>query len=113
YALAHYLKNPDRYLALSGFYQAKRDQFRDGLASSRLRLLSSQGTYFQCVDFSAVSSRDDAEFARWLVADIGVAAIPLSAFYRVPTSSPRGIVRFCFAKKGTTLSSAINKLLAV
>ena len=113
YALAHYLENPRPYLALSSFYQAKRDLFRDRLASSRLRLLPSCGTYFQCADFSAVSSRDDAEFARWLTTDVGVAAIPLSAFYREPRSAPSGIIRFCFAKKDATLLSAVNKLLTV
>ena len=111
HAIAAYMENPDPYLGLPAFYQKKRDQFRAGLASSRLRLLPSNGTYFQCVDYSAVSSMSEGDFATWLTTEIGVAAIPVSAFYRTPRES--GVVRFCFAKKEATLASALEKLAKV
>ena len=108
HGLAHYMADPTPYLELPAFYQRKRDLFRAGLASSRFRLLPSDGTYFQCVDYSAISSLREAEFAKWLTSEIGVAAIPVSAFYNQPKES--GIVRFCFAKKDETLRNALNKL---
>jgi len=111
HALAAYMADPSPYLDLPAFYQRKRDLFRDGLAGSRFRLLPSDGTYFQCVDYSAISSMPENEFARWLTAEIGVAAIPVSAFYGTPRES--GIVRFCFAKRDETLREALQKLAKV
>jgi methionine aminotransferase len=111
HGLAAYMNNPQPYLSLSAFYQQKRDYFRAGLAGSRLRLLPADGTYFQCVDYSAVASISEIEFATWLTTEIGVAAIPVSAFYRTPKES--SIVRFCFAKKEATLASAIDRLLKI
>ena len=107
-ALADYLANPAPYLQLSAFYQAKRDLFRAGLADSRLRLLPSSGSYFQCVDISAVSDLNEADFCQWLTREIGVAAIPLSAFYE--GGFDQRVVRFCFAKKDETLRAAIERL---
>ena len=108
YGIARYMVNPAPYLDLPAFYQRKRDLFRGGLAGSRFKLLPSDGTYFQCVDYSAISSMPEADFAKWLTAEIGVAAIPVSAFYGEPRES--GIVRFCFAKKDETLHSALERL---
>lgn len=109
HGLANYMRDPAPYLELPAFYQRKRDLFRDGLENSRLRLLPSDGTYFQCVDYSAISNLNEAGFSQFLTAEIGVAAIPVSAFYHQPKES--GIVRFCFAKKDATLQTAL-KLLA-
>ncbi|MGH8806517.1 MAG: pyridoxal phosphate-dependent aminotransferase [Noviherbaspirillum sp.] len=111
YGLAHYMENPAPYLDLPAFYQRKRDLFRDGLKASRFKLLPSDGTYFQCVDYSAISPMPEVEFVKWLTAEIGVAAIPVSAFYNQPRES--GIVRFCFAKKEETLRSALARLSKV
>lgn len=108
HGIARFLANPAPYLDLPAFYQRKRDLFRDGLTSTRFRLLPSDGTYFQCVDYSAISSLPEAEFAKWLTAEIGVAAIPVSAFYSQPKES--GIIRFCFAKKDETLQMALERL---
>jgi methionine aminotransferase len=108
HGLARYMANPAPYLELPAFYQHKRDLFREGLASSRFKLLPSDGTYFQCVDYSAISPMSEADFSKWLTSEIGVAAIPVSAFYHQPRES--GIVRFCFAKKDETLRSALKKL---
>ncbi|AQV93414.1 methionine aminotransferase [Cupriavidus necator] len=108
YGLADYMADPAPYLQLPAFYQAKRDFFRAGLANSRFKLLPSDGTYFQCVDYSAISDLSEADFAMWLTREIGVAAIPVSAFYTQPRES--GVVRFCFAKKEETLALALERL---
>ena len=108
HGLAEYLRNPAPYLQLPAFYQAKRDLFRQGLEGSRLRLLPSTGSYFQCVDISAVSNLSESDFCHWLTREIGVAAIPLSAFYG--DSFDQRVVRFCFAKKDETLRTALQRL---
>lgn len=108
YGLAQYMTDPAPYLNLPAFYQAKRDFFRAGLANTRFRLLPSDGTYFQCVDYSAISDMSEADFSMWLTREIGVAAIPVSAFYSEPRES--GVVRFCFAKKEETLQLALDRL---
>lgn len=108
HGLATYLRNPAPYLQLPAFYQAKRDLFREGLAGSRLKLLPSTGSYFQCVDISAVSDLNESDFCQWLTREIGVAAIPLSAFYG--DGFDQRVVRFCFAKKDDTLRAALERL---
>jgi methionine aminotransferase len=108
YGLATYMADPRPYLDLPAFYQRKRDLFRDGLSGTRFRLLPSEGTYFQLADYSAISDLPEAEFAKWLTTEIGVAAVPLSAFYADPVE--HGIVRFCFAKKDETLALALERL---
>lgn len=108
YGLATYMANPLPYLELPAFYQRKRDLFRTGLAATKFRLLPSEGSYFQCVDISAVSSLGEADFCRWLTSEIGVAAIPLSAFYG--NGFDQRVVRFCFAKRDETLHSALQRL---
>ena len=108
HGLATYLKDPAPYLQLPDFYQAKRDLFRQGLEGSRLRLLPSTGSYFQCVDISAVSDLNEADFCQWLTREVGVAAIPLSAFYG--DGFDQRVVRFCFAKQDDTLREALQRL---
>lgn len=111
HGLAEYLADPAPYLGLAAFYQRKRDLFREGLAASRLRLLPSQGTYFQCVDYSAVSDLPEEAFCRWLTAEVGVAAIPVSAFYA--DRREQQLARFCFAKQDATLARALERLAAL
>jgi len=115
HGLAHYLRDPAPYRDLPAFYQRKRDLFRDGLAKTRFRLLPSEGSYFQCVDISqlGVSERSlgEADFCKWLTSEIGVAAIPLSAFYA--DGFDQRVVRFCFAKKDETLAAALERLAAL
>jgi len=112
HALAAYMNNPAPYRDLPAFYQRKRDLFREGLATTRFRLLPGEGTYFQCVDISqlAVPERDlpEGDFCQWLTREIGVAAIPLSAFYG--NGFDQRVVRFCFAKKDETLREASKRL---
>jgi methionine aminotransferase len=111
HALAAYLADATPYLELSAFYQRKRDLFRDGLAATRLRVLPSEGTYFQCVDYAAVSDMAEEAFCRWLTTEIGVAAIPLSVFYAA--GFEQRIVRLCFAKRDETLRLALDRLAKV
>ncbi|HOX71596.1 MAG TPA: pyridoxal phosphate-dependent aminotransferase [Dokdonella sp.] len=102
-------KMPDHYLQLPAFYQARREYFRDLLAGTRFRLLPVAGAYFQLVDYSAISDKDDFSFCEWLVANAGVAAIPISAFYESPPPEMR-LIRFCFAKSDQILSAAAQRL---
>ena len=112
HALASYMANPAPYLELSAFYQRKRDLFREGLANTRFRMLAGEGTYFQCVDISGLTVPERAlpegDFCQWLTREIGVAAIPLSAFYG--NGFDQRVVRFCFAKKDDTLREALKRL---
>ncbi len=108
HGLTAYMKDATAYQQLSAFYQRKRDLFRDGLKRTKFRLLPGEGTYFQCVDISDVSELSEAEFCKWLTSEIGVAAIPLSAFYG--DGFDQRVVRFCFAKKDQTLQAALNRL---
>ncbi|MFO0296400.1 MAG: pyridoxal phosphate-dependent aminotransferase [Pseudomonadota bacterium] len=108
HALATYMQNPAPYLGLPAFYQRKRDLFLEGLRQTRLRPLHTAGTYFQCVDYSAVSDLPEADFCQWLTKEVGVAAIPLSAFYE--GGFEQGIARLCFAKKDETLQLALKQL---
>jgi methionine aminotransferase len=108
HGLAAYMADPEPYLALPAFYQRKRDLFRAGLANTRFKLLPGEGTYFQCVDISDVSDLSEAEFCQWLTREVGVAAIPLSAFYG--DGFDQRVVRFCFAKKDETLNAALERL---
>lgn len=112
WALADYLvADPQHYLDLPRFYQRKRDHFARALESSRFRLLPVEGAYFQLADYSAISSEDDQSFCRRLIAEHGVAAIPVSAFYESPPD--QRLVRFCFAKTEATLDAAAEKLCAI
>ena len=108
YGIAAYMADPTPYQQLPAFYQRKRDLFRSGLARTRFKLLPGEGTYFQCVNISDVSDLSETEFCKWLTSEIGVAAIPLSAFYG--SGFDQRVVRFCFAKKDETLNAALERL---
>jgi methionine aminotransferase len=111
HGIAEYLADPAPWRELSAFYQAKRDAFRAGLASTRFELLLCEGTYFQCVRYDAISDLPEAEFAQWLTREVGVAAIPVSAFLRRPAATR--VVRFCFAKREETLAAALERLTRI
>jgi len=108
HGLASYILDERPYLDLPAFYQRKRDLFRNGLAATRFKLLPCEGSYFQCVDISQVSDLHEADFCKWLTTEVGVAAIPLSAFYG--NGFDQRVVRFCFAKKDETLHAALERL---
>ena len=109
YALADFMKKPGWYDQLKALYQGKRDIFRQALAGSRFELLPCEGTYFQCVKYSAISDEGDRAFVERLTRDHGVAAIPVSAFY--PDGEDHGVIRFCFAKSAATLEQALERLI--
>ncbi|MFM6988616.1 MAG: pyridoxal phosphate-dependent aminotransferase [Arenimonas sp.] len=102
-------RHPEHHTELGAFYESKRDYLRTQLARTRLRPLPVPGGYFQLVDYSAISDLPDAEFARWLCVEKGVAAIPLSPFYERPPEGQR-LIRLCFAKNPETLDAAIARL---
>lgn len=110
--LSQYLQDPTPYLQLPDFYAQKRDHFREGLRALPFELLPCEGTYFQCVRYKSLewpnAPRHDAEFCTWLTREIGVAAIPMSAFYAQPIESQ--VIRFCFAKKQETMNDALVRL---
>jgi len=112
YGLAAYMADPRPYLQLPSFYQRKRDLFRAGLSKTKFSLLPSEGSYFQCarIDGLGVPEKNlsESEFCQWLTREIGVAAIPLSAFYA--DGFDQRIIRFCFAKKDETLQVALQRL---
>jgi methionine aminotransferase len=96
---------------LADFYQARRDRFCELLAPSRFRLKPSAGTYFQLVDYSAITDEADVDYARRLTREHGVAAIPVSVF--CAGEAPRHRLRFCFAKDPTTLEKAAETLCRI
>jgi methionine aminotransferase len=111
HALAAWLQDPRPWRDLPAFYQRKRDRFCAALAGSRFRLLPSRGTYFVLADYSAISGETEDVFVRQLIEHHGVAAIPVSAFYREVFDNR--VVRFCFAKRDETLDAAAAKLMTI
>lgn len=112
WAIAEYMDHyPEHYLDLPKFYQSKRDVFNSAMEDSGFRLKPSAGTYFQLADYSALSDMNDRDFSIYLTREIGVAAIPISAFYESPPDDR--IVRFCFAKQDSTIIEAANMLCGI
>lgn len=107
-AIAEYLKKPKHYLELPGLYQKKRDFFIDALSNSNFKIIPSEGTYFQLLDYSAISEERDVEFAKRLIVDHGLASIPISVFNINSKDSKK--LRFCFAKTQKTLKKATDIL---
>lgn len=112
WGLARHLGDPAPWQGLAAFYQAKRDRFRAGLAGTPLRPLACEGSYFQVVDTAGLAppwaGLTEAELARRLTVELGVAAIPMSAFHA--DGRDQGLLRFCFAKRDDTLDRALERL---
>ena len=112
YGLADFMQHTEAYTELPAFYQAKRDRFRAGLAQTNFKLVPCNGTYFQCADIDELKvperSLSEADFCKWLTTEVGVAAVPLSAFYGNNFDQRR--IRFCFAKQDATLDLALQRL---
>lgn len=108
-AIADYLDKEEHYRSLPDFYQAKRDLFCELVQPSRFELIPSAGTYFQLLKYETISSEHDLDFARRLTKDIGVASVPVSAFYHNKTD--HHYLRFCFAKSEDTLRQAAERLV--
>ena len=96
---------------MTSFYQAKRDRFLALIEGSRFRPLACRGTFFQVVDYSAITDERDADFAIRLTKEHGVAAIPISPF--LSGAEPGPVLRFCFAKRDETLEAAAERLQRV
>ena len=110
-AMAEYLRNENTYKSLPAFYQKKRDLFVDLIKDSRFKIIPSHGTYFQCLDYSAISDEPDFDFAKRLTAEHKIASIPLSPFFKDGRDDK--ILRFCFAKKEETLKKAAGILCKI
>jgi aspartate/methionine/tyrosine aminotransferase len=98
----------DYYLQLAANYQKRRDALLDVLARHHFTCYKPLGAYYIMTDISAFGFSNDVEFARYLVKDIGVAAVPGSSFYR--TDAGRTKLRFCFCKKDETLQEADRRM---
>jgi len=107
-ALAEYMQDADRHLRLAAFYQEKRDFFGQLMATTPFELLPCRGTYFQLASYQRISDLSDREFAEWMTRKIGVAVIPVSAFYA--NGRDDRVVRFCFAKQEGTLIEAAARI---
>jgi methionine transaminase len=97
--------------ALAPFYQEKRDLFLRLMEGSLFRPLTCQGTFFQMMDYSAITSERDSDFALRLISEHGVAAIPITPFLHGVDPGP--VIRFCFAKRTETLERAAERLRKV
>ncbi len=97
------------YAAFRAEYAERRELLRGILAGAGLTPLPTEGSYFIMADIAGTGFASDADFCRWLVRDVGVAAIPPSAFYAVPERAPL-LARFCFAKRRETLHAAGERL---
>ena len=108
HAYAEYLKDEKNYLNLPGFYQKKKDLFAGEMKKSRFEVLPCKGTYFQLLDYSDISDKNDMEFSEYLTKEVGIATIPLSPFYK--NGSDEKVIRVCFAKKDEVMVEAAKIL---
>jgi aminotransferase len=97
------------YEKLAREYLARRDRLLGILSSAGFRCFKPRGAYYIMTDISAFGFPDDLAFAKYLVKEIGVAAVPGSSFYRHPADG-RNHLRFTFCKKETTLQAAAERL---
>jgi len=111
HAYAEFMRQPRYYRELPAFYQSKRDLFLRLIAGSKFRPLKCRGTYYLMMDYSAISLEADIDFARRLLVENGVAAIPPSVFYH--ENDDHHVLRFCFAKTRQTLEAAAERLCAL
>jgi len=110
-ALAEYLKTPSHYLELSQLFQEKRDLFLNSIKTSKFKFKPSKGTYFQALDYSALTDENDFDLAIRLTKEKGIASIPISVFNE--NKLDEKMLRFCFAKTDDTLKRAaeiLNKI---
>ncbi|MFM9052406.1 MAG: methionine aminotransferase [Bacteroidota bacterium] len=107
YALTDFLSNRS-YLELPGFFQKKRDKFLELIAGTAFKYRPAGGSYFQLLNYSAITDEKDTDFAVRLTREAGIASIPVSVFYRKAPNDT--LLRFCFAKKDETLERAAERL---
>ena len=113
WAMAHALRLPDRYYAeLVGGYRRRRDRLCEGLAAAGLHVRIPDGTYFVCADIRSLGFTDDLDFCRRLPGEVGVAAIPTSAFCEPGPDATSHLVRFAFCKTDEELDAGIARLIS-
>lgn len=111
-AVAYGLAKDDAYFeSMRKNFARSRDRFTEGLRTLGFDVIPSQGTYFLNIDITPLNEPDDVAFCRRLVMEHGVAAIPVSAFYA--EGAVKNVVRFCFAKKDSTLDAGLERLADV
>lgn len=110
-AIAEYLKDKTNYEDLGFFYQKKRDHFVDLIKTSRFKIIPSHGTYFQLLDYSAITDESEIDFAIRMTKEYKLASIPVSVFYQKKIDNK--VLRFCFAKKDETLEKAAEVLCKI
>ncbi|WP_462219432.1 methionine aminotransferase [Ferruginibacter sp.] len=109
FALAEYLLHKEKYLQLGSFLQTKRDYFSRLMQQTKFKALPSHGSYFQLYSYDGISDESEKDLAIRLTKEYGVATIPTSVFYKNNTDNK--VLRFCFAKKESTLEEAVNRLI--
>jgi len=111
HAVAEFLNNKENYMQLPAFYQQKRDLFAGLVKDSRFKIIPSYGTYFQLLDYSAISDEKELDFATRITKEFGVASVPVSPFYH--DKQDNHVLRFCFAKTEETLVKAAGILCTI
>lgn len=111
HAIAEYIQDKNNYLELGAFYQQKRDYFLKLIAASRFKVIPASGTYFQVLDYSAISDEPEMDFAVRLTREHGIASVPNSYFYNKAQNNQT--LRFCFAKNNETLEKAAEVLCQI
>jgi methionine aminotransferase len=106
--IAEFIQDKNAFLSLSGYIQKKRDHFRELMKATPFKCIPSHGSYFECYSYADFSDEKDMDLAIRLTKDYGITAIPVSAFYK--NGEDNKVLRFCFAKKETTLERAVEKL---
>jgi methionine transaminase len=109
FALAEFILKKENYLQLGAFLQQKKDHFQQLMQQTKFKALPSYGSYFQLYSYDGISDANEKDFAIHITKEYGVATIPTSAFYKDATDNK--VLRFCFAKKESTLEDAVNRLI--
>ncbi len=108
YAFAEYIQNPEHYINIASMYESKRNLFLEALKPGKFKAAPAQGSYFQLLNYTGISKKNEMKFAEELCRKHGVASIPVSVFYHKPLE--QFVLRFCFAKNEETLLKAAEKL---
>lgn len=111
YALSEFLLTDESKKDISEMYQGKRNYFNRLMGDSLFKIIPSQGSYFEILDYSKISDEPDADFTYRLASEFGVGVIPVSAFLH--EKNKMKMVRICFAKNNETLEKAAERLRTV
>jgi methionine aminotransferase len=111
YALSEYLRTEDSKKDISEMYQGKRNYFNRLIGDSLFKIVPSQGSYFEILDYSAISDESDVDFTYRLATEYGIGVIPVSAFLH--EKNKLKMLRICFAKNNETLEKAAERLRMV